>query len=65
MNTVMVTIEVGDPEEQRFQEEEVAVNASRMFTKLPKDLLHRMGVPARRQISAKLADGQMTTVCMG
>ena len=50
MENVKVTIGVGDPQGQMFDDLEVTVNARRTFTEVPRELLQRLGVPVERSV---------------
>ena len=65
MGTVTVTIEVGDPGGQRFEELEVEVDTGSTITAVPKNLLQRLGVPVTRSVQATLADGSSAPVDVG
>ena len=65
MGTVAVTIEVGDPGGQRFEELEVEVDTGSTITAVPKELLQRLGVPVTRSVPATLADGRSAPVDVG
>ena len=45
MGTVKVTIGVGDPQGQRFEDLEVTVDTGSTYTAVPRELLQRLGVP--------------------
>ena len=65
MGTVMVTIGVGDPQGQRFEELEVEVDTGSTFTAVPRELLQRLGVPVIRSVQSELADGSTAPVDIG
>lgn len=65
MGTVTVTIGVGDPGGQRFEELEVEVDTGSTITAVPRGLLQRMGVPVTRSVQATLADGSSAPVDVG
>ncbi len=52
-----MTVETGDPHGQRFEPVEMLVDTGATFTKAPRDLLERLGVPVESAYTAKLADG--------
>ena len=62
---VKVNIGVGDPHGEWFEDLEVTVNADRTFTEVPRELLQRKGVPVKRQVRARLADGSSIQVDVG
>ena len=62
---VKVNIGVGDPHGEWFEDLEVTVNADRTFTEVPCELLQRKGVPVKRQVRARLADGSFTQIDVG
>ena len=45
MGTFRITVEIADPRGQRFEAVEMLVNTGATFTKVPRDLLERLGVP--------------------
>ena len=65
MGTVTVTIGVGDPQGQRFEELEVEVDTGSTFTAVPKEMLERLGVPITRTVQSELADGSHVPVDIG
>ena len=65
MGTVMVTIGVGAPHGQRFEELELEVDTGSTFTAVPREMLERLGVPVTRSVLATLADGSSTPVDVG
>ena len=65
MGTVKVTIAVGDPQGQVFEDLEVTVDTGSTFTAVPKNLLQRLGVPVTRTAQAELADGSNAPVNIG
>jgi clan AA aspartic protease len=65
MGTVRVTIAVGDPQGQAFEDLEVTVDTGSTFTAVPRELLQRLGVPVQDTAPAELADGSTQTVEIG
>ena len=65
MESTKVTIEVGDPQGQRFQELEVAVDTRSIYTAVPRKLLKRLGVPFERSLPSETADGRIVPVDVG
>ena len=65
MGTVKVTIAVGDPQGQMFQNIEVTVDTGSTFTAVPRELLQRLGVPVLRSAQSELADGSHASVDIG
>ena len=57
MGTFRLTIEIGDPSGQRFEPVEMLVDTGATFTKAPRELLERLGVPVEGSYTAELADG--------
>ena len=57
MGTFRITVEIADPSGQRFEPVEMLVDTGVMFTKAPRDLLERLGVPVESTYTAELADG--------
>lgn len=62
MEPTKVVIEVGDPQGQRFQELEVAVDTRSTYTAVPRELLQRLGVPVERSLPSEIADGRIVPV---
>ena len=65
MGTVNVTIGIGDPQGQRFEELEVEVDTGSTFTAVPREMLERAGVPIARTVQSVLADGSQAPVDLG
>ena len=65
MGTVMVTIGVGDPQGQRFENLEVVVDTGATFSTVPRTLLEQLGVPVERSAPSELADGSVVPVDVG
>lgn len=65
MGTVTVTIGVGDPQGQRFEDVEVTVDTGSTFTSIPRELLSRLGVTVERSAQSELADGSVAPVDVG
>ena len=65
MLNVKVTIGVGDPQGQMFEDLEVTVNAGRAFTEVPRELLQRLGVPVERSVPANAPDSTIVHVAVG
>ena len=65
MGTVTTTIEVGDPQGRNFQQVEVEVDTGSTFTALPRQILQALGVPVRRTVPSRLADGGQKPVQVG
>ena len=65
MGTVKVTIAVGDPQGQMFEDLEVTVDTGSTFTAVPRELLRRLGVPVLRSAQSELADGSNAPVEIG
>ena len=65
MGTVRVTIAVGDPQGQMFEDLEVTVDTGSTFTAVPGELLRRLGVPVLRSAQSELADGSNAPVDIG
>ena len=57
MGTVNVTIGVGDPQGQYFEDLEVEVDTGSTFTAVPRKMLERLGVPVLRTVQSEFADG--------
>ena len=65
MGRVELTIAVGDPQGNRFEELDVIVDTGATFTKVPRELLERLEVPVERSVRAELADGRAVSVDVG
>ena len=65
VGTVKVTIAVGDPQGQMFEDLEVTVDTGSTFTAVPGELLRRLGVPVLRLAQSELADGSNAPVEIG
>lgn len=57
MGTFRITVEIGDPQGQRFEPVEMLVDTGATFTKAPRELLEGLGVPVESAYTAELADG--------
>lgn len=62
MGTVYVTIGVGDPQGQNFEELEVVVDTGSTYTAVPRPMLQRLGVPVQRTMPSETADGRIVPV---
>ena len=65
MGTFTVTVEIGDPQGQRFEEVEALVDTGAAYTSLPESLLRRLGVLLRSERWFVLADGRRVRRSMG
>ena len=65
VGTVKVTIGVGDPQGQRFEDLEVTADTGRAYTAAPRELLRRLGVPVERSLPSETADGRVVPVDVG
>jgi len=65
MGTVGVTISIGDPQGQRFEEVDAIVDTGSTFTAIPRTTLQRLGVPVQRSVQSELADGSNAPVDIG
>ena len=65
MGTVAVTIGIGDPQGQRFENIEAIVDTGSTFTAIPRTTLQRLGVPVARSAQSELADGSKAPVDIG
>ena len=52
MGTFRITVEIADPRGQRFEAVEMLVDTGATFTKGPRDLLERLGVPVESTYTA-------------
>ena len=57
MGTFYITVEIADPSGQQFEPVEMLVDTGATFTKAPRKLLERLGVPAESTYTAELANG--------
>ena len=65
MGTVLVSIEVGNPQGRDFREIELTVDTGSTFTALPATMLHELGVTVQDNVPSDLADGSTTPVDIG
>ena len=65
MGTFTVTVEIGDPQGQRFEEVEALVDTGATYTSLPASLLRRLGVSPNVTRTFILADGSRIQRDMG
>ncbi len=57
MGTFLVSLEVGDPQGERFETVEALVDTGATYTTLPASTLRRLGVSPQRRGLFRLADG--------
>ena len=57
MGTFRITVEIADPQGQHFEAVDMLVDTGATFTKAPRDLLERLGVPMESTYTGVLADG--------
>ena len=57
MGTFRVTLEIGDPGGQRFEQVEALVDSGDTYTFIPRSLLEALGVHPHRTMSFEIADG--------
>ena len=65
MGKLNITIGVGDPQGQQFEDTLVTVDTGSTFTAVPRTLLQRLGVPVLRSARSRLADGSTAPVDIG
>ncbi|MCH7800811.1 MAG: aspartyl protease family protein [Chloroflexi bacterium] len=65
MGTFTVTVEIGDPQGQRFEEVEALVDTGATYTSLPATLLRRLGVSPRSERWFVLADDRRIQRSLG
>lgn len=65
METFTTSIEVGDPDGQRWQPVDVLVDTGATFTMLPRSLLEQFGVRAQDKAPFELADGRSVEFDVG
>ena len=56
MRTFRITVETADPLGKHFEAVEILVGTVPTFTKAPRDLLERLGVPVESTYTTELAD---------
>ena len=54
MGTFRITVEIADPRGQRFEAVEMLVDTGATFTKAPRDLLERLGVPVESHLHRRV-----------
>lgn len=59
MGTFRITVEIGDPAGQQFEPVEMRVDTGAKFTKVPRELLERLGAAQENTYTAGLADGSL------
>jgi clan AA aspartic protease len=57
MGTFFVTMEIGDPQGDRFESIEALVDTGATYTSLPTSLLQRLGIEPREKLTFIQADG--------
>ena len=65
MGVVTVTIQVGDPHGEQFEELDVTVDTGSTYTAVPRATLERLGTPIDRSMPSKTADGRIVPVDVG
>lgn len=65
MGTFKVTIEIGNPQGQQFEQVEALVDTGATLTTMPASLLRQLGVTPVRRGSFRLANGQRVEMDMG
>ena len=65
MESITVTIQVGDHQGDQFEELDIVVDTGSTFTALPRVILERLGVPVQRSLPSETADGRMVPVDVG
>ena len=65
MGTFTTSIEIGDPEGQRWQAVDVLVDSGATFTMLPRALLEDLGVRPQDKAPFELADGRSVEFDVG
>lgn len=65
LGTLKVTVDIGDPQGQRFEQVEALVVTSTTYTSLPAALLRRLGVSSSATSIFILADGRRIQRDMG
>lgn len=57
MGTFRVTLEIGDPSGERFEQVDALVDSGATYTSVPRSLLRKLGVEPHRIMSLQMADG--------
>ncbi len=65
MGVVTVTIQVGDPHGEQFEELDVTVDTGSTYAAVPRATLERLGTPIDRSMPSKTADGRIVPVDVG
>ena len=65
MGTITVTIQVGDPHGEQFEEIDITVDTGSTYTAVPRAILERLGTPVDRSLPSETADGRMVPVDVG
>ena len=65
MGRVEITIGIGDPQGNGFEELDVIVDTGSTFTKAPREQLERLRVPVERSAVSELADGRTILIDVG
>ena len=65
VGTFNITIEIGDPEGERFEEIDALVDTGATMTALPASILQRLGVVPARRSTFRLANGDRVEMDMG
>jgi aspartyl protease family protein len=65
MGTFATAIEIGDPDERRWQRVDILVDSGATFTMLPRSLLEDLAVRPQDRASFELADGRSVELDVG
>ena len=65
MGRVQITIGVGTPGGERFEELEVTVDTGSTYTAVPRRMLERLNVPSARTLPSETADGRIVPADVG
>ena len=65
MGVFRVTIGVGDPLGQHFEELDVTVDTGATYSQMPREILERLGVPVWQSVPSETADGRIVPVDVG
>ncbi len=60
-----VTVQVGNPQGNRFQDLDLIVDTGSTYTAVPRSILENLGVPVRRSLPSETADGRTIPVDVG
>ncbi len=65
MSTFTYPVQIGDPAGNRFEQISARVDTGATYTVIPRDLLHRLGVPPLTRREFEFADGNIQELEIG